>query len=171
MLDSQKRKLSVRKSSWAIAGAVLLVTAIIQNIPIRADDSPSGSLTEDIVLRDPDIPVLGNPDGDITVVEYFDYGCPPCKTMAPDLARIVRNDGHIRLIFKDWPILGGASVHAAKLVLAAKYQGKFAEAHDARRWTKFSHGITGRPWISNFRVHPHSSSGIIACEGFSMQRI
>jgi protein-disulfide isomerase len=39
--------------------------------------------------------------------------------------------GHIRLIFKDWPILGGASVHAAKLVLAAKHQGKFAEAHDA----------------------------------------
>ncbi len=68
---------------------------------------------------------------DITVVEYFDYQCPYCKRFYPDLAKIVREDGHIRLVFKDWPVFGGPSIYAAKLALASKYQNKFAEAHEA----------------------------------------
>ena len=88
-------------------------------------------LSRDAVLRDPEIPVLGNPQGDLTVVEYFDYQCPYCKKLAPEIAQVVREDGNIRLILKDWPIFGSVSKSAAQLALAAKYQSKYQEAHDA----------------------------------------
>ena len=88
-------------------------------------------LSRDNVLRDPEIPSLGNPKGDLTVVEYFDYQCPYCKKMAPELAQLAREDGNLRLVLKDWPIFGEISKSAAKLALAAKYQSKYAEAHDA----------------------------------------
>jgi protein-disulfide isomerase len=83
------------------------------------------------VLRDPDIPVAGNPDGDITIVEFFDFQCPYCKKLAPELNAAVKQDGKVRLVHKDWPILGPVSVYASRLVMATKYQNKFIEAHDA----------------------------------------
>src|SRR5215213_6747718 len=88
-------------------------------------------LTEALVLRDPDIPVVGNPDGDVTIVEYFDYNCPYCRKVAPELRQVVQDDGKVRLVHKDWPILGEVSVIAAKMALASKYQDKFVQAHDA----------------------------------------
>jgi protein-disulfide isomerase len=88
-------------------------------------------LTEALVLRDPEIPVTGNAGGDIAIVEYFDYQCPYCRKIEPELRQVVQDDGKIRLIFKDWPILGPISVTAARMTLASKYQNKFIEAHDA----------------------------------------
>jgi protein-disulfide isomerase len=75
--------------------------------------------------------VAGNADGDITIVEYFDYQCPYCRKIEPELRQVVHDDGKVRLIFKDWPILGPVSVTAARLVLASKYQDKYVQAHDA----------------------------------------
>ena len=88
-------------------------------------------VSRDAILRDPDIPARGNPNGDITIVEWFDYQCPYCKKTAPVLDRIVKQDGKIRLVHKDWPILGPASVYAARLVLATKAQNKHEAAHQA----------------------------------------
>ena len=88
-------------------------------------------LSESAVLRDPDLFVAGNPDGDITIVNYTDYQCPYCRKSDVDLRQVVKDDGKLRLIFKDWPILGPASVSAAKMVLAAKYQDKYIQAHEA----------------------------------------
>jgi protein-disulfide isomerase len=88
-------------------------------------------LTEALVLRDPDIPVAGNAAGNITIVEYFDYQCPYCRKLEPELRQVVHEDGKVRLVWKDWPILGPASVTAARMALASKYQGKFTEAHEA----------------------------------------
>jgi protein-disulfide isomerase len=88
-------------------------------------------LSRDAVLRDPEIPALGNPQGDLTVVEFFDYQCPYCKKLAPDIAQLLKEDGNIRLVLKDWPIFGDVSKAAAELALAAKYQNKYVEAHDA----------------------------------------
>lgn len=76
-------------------------------------------LTVEEVLFDPQIPVLGNPRGDVTIAEYFDYQCPFCKRGHQDLVDVVRDDGNVRLVMKDWPIFGAASVHASSLVLAA----------------------------------------------------
>ncbi len=88
-------------------------------------------LTEALVLRDPEIPVAGNPVGDITIVEYFDYQCPYCRKLEPELRQVVQGDGKVRLVLKDWPILGPVSVVAARMVLASKYQDKFIQAHEA----------------------------------------
>jgi protein-disulfide isomerase len=88
-------------------------------------------LSRDSVLKDPAIPVAGNPQGDITIVEYFDYQCPYCKKIHPVLSEVVKADGKIRLVYKNWPIFGGISITAARLVMAAQYQNKYVEAHDA----------------------------------------
>ena len=88
-------------------------------------------LTEALVLRDPEIPVAGNATGDITIVEYFDYQCPYCRKLEPQLRQVVHDDGKVRLVLKDWPILGPVSVTASRMALASKYQDKFIQAHDA----------------------------------------
>jgi protein-disulfide isomerase len=88
-------------------------------------------LTEALVLRDPDIPVAGNPNGDISIVEWFDYQCPYCRKLEPELRQVVQDDGKVRLVLKDWPILGPVSVVASRMALACKYQDKFIAAHDA----------------------------------------
>jgi protein-disulfide isomerase len=94
-------------------------------------ESEEKVLTEALVLRDPDIPVLGNPDGDISIVEYFDYNCPYCRRIAPEISQVVQDDGKVRLVLKDWPILGETSKIAARMALATKYQDKFLHAHEA----------------------------------------
>jgi len=113
----------------ALVAAVIAMAAVTTAPPVKAQTADP--LSTDSILRDPDIKVLGNPKGDVTIVEYFDYNCPYCRSIDPVLHKIAREDGRIRLVFKDWPILGSASVQAARLALAAKYQGKYAEAHAA----------------------------------------
>jgi protein-disulfide isomerase len=111
------------------AGAIMLGMDIASGAASAQGDDKV--LTEAMVLRDPDIPVAGNPDGDITIVEYFDYNCPYCRKIAPELRQVVQDDGKVRLVHKDWPILGEVSVIASRMVLASKYQDKFIQAHDA----------------------------------------
>lgn len=96
-----------------------------------AHDEHDKVLTEALVLRDPDVPVIGNPDGDISIVEWYDYNCPYCRKVAPEVRQVVEDDGKVRLVLKDWPILGEVSKLSARLVLAAKYQDKFLPAHEA----------------------------------------
>ena len=91
----------------------------------------SDPISRDAILRDPDIQARGNPNGDLTIVEWFDYQCPYCKKTAPVLEKIVKQDGKVRMVHKDWPILGPVSVYAAKMVQGAKYQGKYEAAHQA----------------------------------------
>jgi protein-disulfide isomerase len=88
-------------------------------------------LTEALVLRDPDIPVAGNAAGNISIVEFFDYQCPYCRKVEPELRQVVHDDGKVRLIWKDWPRLGPMSVTASRMALASRYQDKFIESHDA----------------------------------------
>jgi len=85
----------------------------------------------DAVLNDPDNPVFGNPKGDIAIVEWFDFNCPYCRKIEPELRQVVQDDGKIRLVMKDWPILGPVSVTASRVALACKFQGKYEKAHDA----------------------------------------
>lgn len=114
---------------------MLVVTALAfesaQTAPAQEQGAVSDVLTKDAVLRDADNPVLGNPQGDITIVEYFDYQCPYCKKISPVLDQVVNEDKKVRLVLKDWPILGDPSGYAARLVLAAKYQNKYEAAHRA----------------------------------------
>ena len=85
-------------------------------------------LTVEAVLNDPDAPVLGNPQGGLTIVEYFDYQCPFCKAMHQPLTEVVAEDGDIRLVLKDWPIFGAASLRASQLALGAVDLGAYEKA-------------------------------------------
>jgi protein-disulfide isomerase len=111
------------------AGAAMLsATAMPRRVLAQGDETV---LTEALVLRDPEIPAAGNVDGDINIVEWFDYNCPYCRKIEPELRQVVQDDGKVRLVLKDWPILGEVSKIAARMALAAKYQDKFIQAHDA----------------------------------------
>jgi len=91
----------------------------------------AAQLTQDEVFRDPDAPVLGNPKGDVTIVEFFDYQCPYCKKSHPDVKSVVAEDGNVRLIMKDWPVFGDASVFASQAVLGANEIGDYEKAMEA----------------------------------------
>jgi protein-disulfide isomerase len=111
-------------------GAIMLGIDIAPGSALGKEDTDK-VLTESAVLRDPDVPWAGNPDGDITIVEYFDYNCPYCRKVEPELRQVVQDDGKVKLVYKDWPVLGPVSIAAARLALAAKYQDKYVAAHDA----------------------------------------
>src|SRR5260370_3224545 len=94
----------------------------------RADDN---EVKRDMILNDAEASVAGNPNGDLTIVDFFDYNCPYCKKAATSLEKIVKADGNIRLVYKDWPILHETSIVGARLALAAKYQDRYLPAHHA----------------------------------------
>jgi protein-disulfide isomerase len=83
------------------------------------------------LIHAPDDPVIGNTNGDVTIVEFFDYQCPYCKSSASSVLETVSTDGNVRVVFKEFPILGPASDYAAKAALAAHKQGKYRELHMA----------------------------------------
>ncbi|WP_411976494.1 DsbA family protein [Sulfitobacter faviae] len=86
--------------------------------------------TEKATLEnDPNAPVLGNPDGDITVVEFFDYNCPYCRRVKPEMEALLAADPNVRVVYREWPILGDGSVFAARAALASRNQGKYEEFH------------------------------------------
>ncbi|MCA1501281.1 MULTISPECIES: DsbA family protein [unclassified Bradyrhizobium] len=118
-----------RRAALTLIGAGALAVGGI--VSARAATGDDEVLTEAKVLRDPDTPVAGNPDGNITIVEWSDYNCPYCRKLEPELRQVVQDDGKVRLVMKDWPILGPVSVTAARSALAAKFQGKYHQAHDA----------------------------------------
>ncbi len=84
-----------------------------------------------ILLNDPNTPVLGNPSGDVAVIEFFDYQCSYCKAIEPKLEKLVKDDGKVKFIIKEFPILGPVSVVASKAALASVKQGKYAAYHRA----------------------------------------
>ncbi len=88
------------------------------------------------IYRAAGAPVAGNPDGDITVVEFFDYNCGYCKRGFGDIAKLVETDKNVRVVFKEFPILREESEQASKVALAAKNQGKYWEVHRALISTK-----------------------------------
>lgn len=85
----------------------------------------------DEIFNDPDSPVGTNPQGDAILVEFFDYNCPYCRQATPMLDRLEQEDKGLRLVFKEYPILGPGSVFAARAALASQKQGKYLAFHKA----------------------------------------
>ncbi len=83
----------------------------------------------DALFRSPLSFVAGNPDGNVSVVEFFDYNCGYCRRALPDVVKLVDNDNKVRLVLKELPIFGDDSEAAAKAALAAHKQGKYFEMH------------------------------------------
>lgn len=125
----------MQTSRRTVLRAVLAASALCGGWPgsgsTSAQTVSDDPLSRENVLNDPAIPAAGNPQGDISIVEYFDYQCPFCKKVHPVLSKVVKDDGNVRLVFKNWPIFRGVSITAARLVMATQYQGKYVEAHEA----------------------------------------
>ncbi|MBX3500054.1 MAG: thioredoxin domain-containing protein [Alphaproteobacteria bacterium] len=85
----------------------------------------------DELANDALTPVGGNPKGDVTIVEFFDYNCGYCRRAHPTLKSVVAGDGRIRIVHKQFPILSEDSKIAARMALAAHKQGKYFEVHNA----------------------------------------
>jgi len=90
--------------------------------------SEEDEITREMLFSDPNVPVGGNPNGDVTILDFFDYNCPYCKMAAKSLEKVVSDDGNIRIIYRDWPILTDTSIVGARLALGAKYQSKYLSA-------------------------------------------
>ena len=83
------------------------------------------------LFRDPEDPVAGNPNGDVTIVEFYDVRCPYCRRMVPVVNELIRRDPGVRVVFKDFPILGPASTLGARAMLAAHRQGGYVKMYQA----------------------------------------
>jgi len=83
------------------------------------------------MLAAPGTDSAGAPNADVTIVEYFDYNCPYCKKLAPEFQALLAEDRQVRIVYKDWPILGEVSAYAARSALAAEWQHKYLAVHGA----------------------------------------
>ena len=99
----------------------------------RQDASNAGAIAAQhaALVADPADAVAGNPGGDVTVVEFYDPRCPYCRQMLPVMATLLQTDPQVRLVFKDIPILGPASVLEARALLAAQRQGRYVPFQEA----------------------------------------
>jgi protein-disulfide isomerase len=82
-------------------------------------------------LVTPNDPVAGNPNGDVTIIEFFDVRCPYCRKLEPEMSAFLHADPNVRLVYKDLPILGAPSVLGTKALLAARKQGAYEKLRDA----------------------------------------
>lgn len=114
------------------AGAAASAAAVLPAIALAQDRS--NPMPEDLrraLERDPAAPVLGNPDGNITLTEFFDYNCPFCRKMVGTVHRAILADPQLRVVFREWPVFGPGSEFAAMASLASLQQGKYWQFHDA----------------------------------------
>ncbi|HWA45667.1 MAG TPA: DsbA family protein [Hypericibacter adhaerens] len=86
---------------------------------------------KDAIYADPNSPSVGPANASVTIVEFFDYRCPYCKRVAPDIASLLAGDPDLRIVYKEFPILGPESLVASRAALAAQRQGKYREMHEA----------------------------------------
>jgi protein-disulfide isomerase len=114
-----------------------VIIEAVQQLEKRQQDARAQAAQQVIAQRkaelisDPGTPVGGNPDGDVTIVEFFDYHCGFCKRAHPTMQSVLKADPKIRVAYKQMPILTPNSRVAAAGALAAAKQGKYKEMHDA----------------------------------------
>jgi protein-disulfide isomerase len=92
----------------------------------HADAANRTAVSASSLIR-PSDPVFGNPRGKVTIVDFYDIRCPPCRAMDPRFQRLLREDHDVRYVPVDYPLLGAASVLATEALFAAQEQGKYAE--------------------------------------------
>ena len=95
----------------------------------EAEQRANIARVSDLLLSDPNAGVLGNPDGKIVLIEFFDYNCPYCRRVKPEMEALLAADPNVRVVYREWPILGDGSVFAARAALASRNQGKYEEFH------------------------------------------
>ena len=119
-----------------------VVEQALQALEVKRQEEEKGRIKQAIVmhqselLHDPASPVSGDPVGEVTVVEFFDYRCGFCQRAAGSVTQLQKDDARVRIVYKDFPILGADSVQAAKAALASRSQGRHQAFHEALLATK-----------------------------------
>jgi len=96
----------------------------------KDQDAKAKSFMEELKGKK-NLPMAGNPKGDVTVVEFFDYNCGYCRKALSEVKKVIKDDKNVRVVFIDMPILGPSSLEVSKWSLAANMQGKYFEFHQA----------------------------------------
>ncbi len=120
-----------RRTLLFAAGASVLAGPLAAPALAQERANPMPDELREVLERDPSAPVLGNPEGNITLTEFFDYNCPHCRTMMPLIQRIVGADPKLRVVLREWPVFGQGSDYAARASLAALSQGRYWQLHSA----------------------------------------
>lgn len=129
-------QLDQRIHDYILAHPEVLMEAL-QKLEERQREAEAADARQVLKARADDIfhnkqsPVGGNGDGDVTLVEFFDYNCPYCRQVEPIMEQALADDPKLRVVYKEFPILGPDSVFAAKAALAAERQGKYLAFHKA----------------------------------------
>jgi protein-disulfide isomerase len=134
--------MSKNHTSKAVNAALGLAVGVVCALALIVPASPAADVPapapDQIVSahrqqlhEDPASPVLGDPHGNVTIVEFFDYACSFCKAAEPRLESALRNDPHVKLVLKEFPILTPESQTAARASLAATRQHKYRQFHEA----------------------------------------
>jgi protein-disulfide isomerase len=111
-----------------VGGGYTFATVMRAAAPLARD--VSGNMIALGALDDPDSPSGGAPRGDLMMAVYTDYRCPACRQAHQALKTAVKDDGKVRVLYKDYPIFGAVSENAAQLAIAAHYQGLYEPLHD-----------------------------------------
>jgi protein-disulfide isomerase len=134
--DQQKQEIGKIIKEYLISNPEVIKEAL-QELERRqlqaANDAAKKTISErakEIYQAEEDL-VLGNAAGEVAVVEFFDYNCGYCKRAIPEIEKLIQSDKNVRVIIKEFPILGAGSIIAAKAALASRLQGKYAEFHAA----------------------------------------
>ncbi|ALG73609.1 hypothetical protein VY88_22615 [Azospirillum thiophilum] len=114
-----------------LASAVLLMAGVVAHAQPAAAATAVADLGPDDLARGPSAVVAANRDGDVVLIEYFDYQCPVCRRIHPFVKQLAAEDKGVRVIHKHWPVFGAASVYAARMALAARWQDRYEAVHDA----------------------------------------
>ena len=139
MSDSEREAFRAEVRAYLLDNpeVIMEAVALMQQKQADAQDQADLELVQihaDALFDDGYSWVGGNPDGDITLVEFMDYRCGYCRKAVPEVASLLESDGNIRLIVKEFPILGEASVAASRFAIATKQiagDEAYAQVHDA----------------------------------------
>ncbi|MGC6328642.1 DsbA family protein [Rhizorhabdus sp. FW153] len=129
--------MTVSRARWAAIAALLLGlagSAQSQQPRIAGQDQVASDMARRVrqaIRTDPVAPAVAPKGADVTIVLFSDYNCPYCRKVHPALQALLREDPKVRLLYRDWPIFGGASTEAARAAIAAEFQGRHAAFNDA----------------------------------------
>lgn len=127
----------MQRRNLVLAGASLLALPVLSRTALAQErGSPMPAELRKSLERDPTAPVLGNPEGDVTLTEFFDYNCPFCRKMVEPMHRLIASDKNLRVVFREWPVFGEDSDFAARASLASLQQGRYWQLHAALFRTK-----------------------------------
>ena len=129
--DDRVREI-VRETILANPEILLDAFAILEQRALEEEELARANVLDQqrlLLEQDPNAPVIANPEGSVTIVEFFDYNCPYCRRVKPEVEGLLAADDDIRVVYREWPILGEGSVFAAQAALAAREQNLYEEFH------------------------------------------